>query len=194
MEYPMVPAPAMPIVRMFMSSFPFDVPAPCLIALFFFHCSAFVYNGQETVFSQQEEAGTGMTPEAFWKTYDIGLNAQQRAAVEAVEGPVLLLAVPGSGKTTTLVIRLGYLVLVHGIAPEHILTLTYTVSAAADMKERFRKIFGDTLADRMHFRTINGVCALIIASFGRQIGKSTYTLLTDESRTAPLLRKIYQDV
>ena len=135
-----------------------------------------------------------MTPEAFWKTYDIGLNAQQRAAVEAVEGPVLLLAVPGSGKTTTLVIRLGYLVLVHGIAPEHILTLTYTVSAAADMKERFRKIFGDTLADRMHFRTINGVCALIIASFGRQIGKSTYTLLTDESRTAPLLRKIYQDV
>lgn len=135
-----------------------------------------------------------MTPEAFWKTYDIGLNAQQRAAVEAVNGPVLLLAVPGSGKTTTLVTRLGYLVLVCGIAPENILTLTYTVSAAADMKDRFCRIFGASLADRMNFRTINGVCALIIASFGRTIGRSPYTLLSDETKTAPLLRAIYQGV
>ena len=50
------------------------------------------------------------------------LNDQQRAAVEAVNGPVLLLAVPGSGKTTVLITRLGYMTEVCGIAPEAILT------------------------------------------------------------------------
>ena len=54
------------------------------------------------------------------------LNDQQRAAVEAVNGPVLLLAVPGSGKTTVLITRLGYMTEVCGIAPEAILTMTYT--------------------------------------------------------------------
>ena len=57
------------------------------------------------------------------------LNDQQRAAVEAVNGPVLLLAVPGSGKTTVLITRLGYMTEVCGIAPETILTMTYTVAA-----------------------------------------------------------------
>lgn len=62
------------------------------------------------------------------------LDPQQEAAVQTVEGPVLLLAVPGSGKTTVLVTRLGYMRLVAGIPPERILTMTYTVSAARDMR------------------------------------------------------------
>ena len=62
------------------------------------------------------------------------LNDQQRAAVEAVNGPVLLLAVPGSGKTTVLITRLGYMTEVCGIAPEAILTMTYTVAATQEMR------------------------------------------------------------
>ena len=108
-----------------------------------------------------------MTRDSFWKTYGAKLNAQQRKAAETSEGPVLLLAVPGSGKTTTLVTRLGYLISVLGIAPEKILTLTYTVAAAGDMAERFGALFGQELESRMQFRTINGVCASIIASFGK---------------------------
>ena len=135
-----------------------------------------------------------MTKEAFWETYGKQLNTQQRQAVETTEGPVLLLAVPGSGKTTTLVTRLGYLILVRGIAPEHLLTLTYTVSAAGDMAERFAAIFGAELAGRLSFRTINGICAGIIASFGKQIGRRAYTLVTEDAAAMGLLRRIYTDV
>ena len=95
------------------------------------------------------------------------LNDQQRAAVEAVNGPVLLLAVPGSGKTTVLITRLGYMTEVCGIAPEAILTMTYTVAATQEMRARFAARFGGELAARLEFRTINGVAARIIALYSR---------------------------
>ena len=68
--------------------------------------------------------------------YGLHLDAQQEAAVQTVDGPVLLLAVPGSGKTTVLVTRLGYMRYVREIPPERILTMTYTVAAARDMQAR----------------------------------------------------------
>ena len=89
-----------------------------------------------------------MTFQEFREQYKIQLNKQQLEAVQAVEGPVLLLAVPGSGKTTVLVTRLGYMICCKGIAPENILTLTYTVAATRDMGERFGKIFGSELGER----------------------------------------------
>ena len=60
-----------------------------------------------------------MQKETFIKQYAAGLNPQQLAAVQAVHGPVLLLAVPGSGKTTVLVTRLGYMVLCCDVPPAH---------------------------------------------------------------------------
>ncbi|MBO4534610.1 MAG: UvrD-helicase domain-containing protein, partial [Clostridia bacterium] len=69
-----------------------------------------------------------MTDQEFWAKYGHELNAKQRAAVRQITGANLLLAVPGSGKTTVLVHRVGYMCLVGGIAPEHILTMTYTVA------------------------------------------------------------------
>ena len=83
-----------------------------------------------------------MTFEEFKNTYALHLNGQQEEAVQATEGAVLLLAVPGSGKTTVLVSRLGYM-LAKGIAAERILTMTYTVAAAADMRRRFIALFGE---------------------------------------------------
>ena len=62
----------------------------------------------------------------FKSQFNINLNPQQEAAVQAINGPVLLLAVPGSGKTTVLVTRLGYMLYARGIRPERILTMTYT--------------------------------------------------------------------
>ena len=74
-----------------------------------------------------------MTDAEFQKNFPLALSKQQSDAVRAADGPVLLLAVPGSGKTTVLVARLGYLIDVRGIDPSRILTMTYTVSATQDM-------------------------------------------------------------
>ena len=78
-----------------------------------------------------------MRGEEFDALYCQKLNTQQREAVHSVDGPVLLLAVPGSGKTTVLVNRLGYMVKCCGIDPRSILTMTYTVAATKEMKQRF---------------------------------------------------------
>ena len=122
---------------------------------------------------------------------NITLSPQQLTAVQAVEGPVLLLAVPGSGKTTVLVTRLGYMVKCCSVYPEEILTLTYTVAATKDMAERFRYLFGSELASRMEFRTINGICSKVIYEYGRRIGKTAFELLTDEKQIAGMLSQIY---
>ena len=65
-----------------------------------------------------------LTWSEFYNQFSIQLNEQQQSAVQSVTGPVLLLAVPGSGKTTVLVTRLGYMIFCRGIAPEKILTVT----------------------------------------------------------------------
>ena len=98
----------------------------------------------------------------FTEKYNIQLNEQQLRAVRAVDGPVLLLAVPGSGKTTVLVSRLGYMIYCLGIRPESILTVTYTVAATEDMRRRFAKIFGEEDAKRLEFRTINGISQKVL--------------------------------
>ncbi len=135
-----------------------------------------------------------MTYGEFCSKFQIQLNQQQSEAVQSVQGPVLLLAVPGSGKTTVLVTRLGYMICCAGIAPENILTLTYTVAATHDMAARFRSFFGDELGGQLEFRTINGVCARVIRYYGRLIGKNAFTLVTDEKSTAGMLSAIYQKV
>ena len=124
----------------------------------------------------------------------IVLNPQQSEAVKTVNGPVLLLAVPGSGKTTVLVLRLGYMITNCGIEPENILTVTYTVAATRDMARRFAGFFGEELASRLEFRTINGICARIIGYYSRVLGKKAFELVTDEKRTAGILTQIYQQV
>ena len=135
-----------------------------------------------------------MTELEFLDRYTKQLNEQQLEAVQTVEGPVLLLAVPGSGKTTVLVNRLGYMIYCKGILPENILTLTYTVAATKDMAARFTHIFGEELSDRLEFRTINGICAKIIAYYGRMIGKTSFELCSDEKFTGQLLTNIYLNV
>ena len=128
----------------------------------------------------------------FERKFPQKLNKQQKEAVQSVEGPVLLLAVPGSGKTTVLVTRLGYMIYAKGIAPEKILTVTYTVAATEDMAARFTSLFGADMADRLTFKTINGICAGIIHTYGRRTGRTPFALLNDEKVIADTLAKIYQ--
>lgn len=128
----------------------------------------------------------------FERKFPQKLNKQQKEAVQSVEGPVLLLAVPGSGKTTVLVTRLGYMIYAKGIAPEKILTVTYTVAATEDMAARFASLFGTDMADRLTFKTINGICAGILHTYGRKTGRTPFALLNDEKVIADTLAKIYQ--
>ena len=135
-----------------------------------------------------------MTWTEFTSRFPIQLNQQQESAVQSVEGPVLLLAVPGSGKTTVLVTRLGYMIFCKGIAPERILTVTYTVAATKDMAERFACRFGAQMAGRLEFRTINGICARVIQYCSWKSGRTAFSLLTDEKRIAAMLAGIYQRI
>ena len=129
----------------------------------------------------------------FETTFSVKLNQQQKEAVQSTKGPVLLLAVPGSGKTTVLVTRLGYMIYCRNIPPESILTVTYTVAATKDMSERFAVRFGEDMAKRLEFRTINGICARIIQYYGRRIGKTPFELVKDEKTTTGMLIRICQD-
>ena len=132
-----------------------------------------------------------MTLNEFIDRFYIQLNNEQLAAVKSVNNPTLLLAVPGSGKTTVLVTRLGYMIYCCGIKPENILTVTYTVAATKDMQKRFATTFGNELAGRLEFRTINGICAKIISYYGNCVGKKAYDLVTDEGYKTKLLSAIY---
>lgn len=133
-----------------------------------------------------------MRPEEFYNKLHTHLNGQQWEAVCSTDGPILLLAVPGSGKTTVLVTRLGYMVCCAKIAPENILTVTYTVAAARDMAERFDSIFGGGLKERLEFRTINGICAKIIQHYGNRIGKSAFSLVSENADMNKMLSDFFR--
>lgn len=115
----------------------------------------------------------------FKRGCGLDLDPQQERAVQTVEGPVLLLAVPGSGKTTVLVTRIGYMLHMKYIDPAQILTMTYTVAAAKDMRGRYAALFGEEEAGMLEFRTINGVCSRIIRSYERSLGRTAFRLLED---------------
>ncbi len=124
----------------------------------------------------------------------IKLNEQQREAMNTVDGAVLLLAVPGSGKTTVLVARIGYMIYCKGIVPENILTLTYTVAAAKDMANRFASFFGEEMAYRLQFRTINSVCLQIIRYASEVSGRGSQSVfdIAEESERMHILSQIYR--
>ncbi len=128
----------------------------------------------------------------FTNNYHLNLNFQQLAAVTAVDKPVLLFAVPGSGKTTVLVSRIGYIVNCLGAAPENILAVTYTRAAAADMKQRYCSVFGSGSGGKVEFCTINGLCARILNYYSRTVKPNPYTLLTDTGIIKALMLDIYK--
>ncbi len=132
-----------------------------------------------------------MVEDNFIKRYLSELNEQQLKAVQSVYGPVLLLAVPGSGKTTVLIKRLGYMIYCQNIVPSEMLVVTYTVSATEDMKKRYISYFGDEDVDKIEFRTINGICAKILVQFERNSGRKLFDL-ADDSYINRIISMLYQ--
>ena len=91
----------------------------------------------------------------------LGLNPQQKAAVEHTGSPLLIVAGAGSGKTAVLTRRIAYLLQERGVAPWEILAITFTNKAAAEMKERVSELIGPQ-AERMWVATFHSVCVRIL--------------------------------
>lgn len=119
---------------------------------------------------------------AFKKKYHICLNEQQERALLAVEGANLLLAVPGSGKTTALVDRLGHMVLNKNISPVNILAITYSTAAADEMQKRFSAKFGEEIGRQLDFRTINSLSLMVYLDFCRKTNRVPRKQIQDEER------------
>lgn len=127
----------------------------------------------------------------FAEKYGISLNLQQQRAVQFVNGANLLIAVPGSGKTTVMVARMGYMIYCKRIAPERILAITYTRSATNDIKQRFAGMFDSATAARLNIRTINSLCEQIINRYvQRHSHNQRFALLKEAERTA-IIKEIY---
>ena len=133
-----------------------------------------------------------MTYPEFKAQYGLHPDPQQEAAILRDRGATLLLAVPGSGKTTTLVTRLGCLIHCLGADPRGLLTVTYTVAAAGDMKRRFAAIFGAEHAEALPFRTINGLCQSIVSRYARLRGVEPFALWSQEGELNALVRWLMQ--
>lgn len=110
-----------------------------------------------------------------------GLNPPQRAAVEATEGPIMVIAGAGSGKTRVLTMRIAYLMANKGIDPFNILSLTFTNKAAREMKERIGKIVGPSEAKNIWMGTFHSVFARILRVEGHLLGyPSNFTIYDAE--------------
>ncbi|MNS31728.1 ATP-dependent DNA helicase PcrA [compost metagenome] len=102
-----------------------------------------------------------------------GLNAEQKDAVTTVDGPVLVVAAPGSGKTTVLTNRVAYMIQ-QGIAPERIMAVTFTKKAADEMKERVAKRVGDkAVADRLTIGTFHSISLRLLDGHYKLLGYPT---------------------
>ena len=133
-----------------------------------------------------------MSINEFMDKYKLNLNNQQKEAVENINGKILLLAVPGSGKTTVIVSRIGYMIYCKNISPENILTLTYSVSATKDMKRKYSNIFGEN--NKLQFRTINSFCVSVIREFERNTGRKAFELFrNNEEILSHLYIKLKKD-
>ena len=116
--------------------------------------------------------------------YLSGLNEPQREAVTHINGPLMIVAGAGSGKTKVLTTRIAHL-MANGVDSFNILALTFTNKAAAEMKERIEKILGNTEARNLYVGTFHSVFARILRAEAHRIGyPNNFTIYdTDDSRS-----------
>ncbi len=121
------------------------------------------------------------------------LNPTQREAVEAISGPVLILAGPGSGKTRVIAHRVAYLIKVCGITPYRIMAVTFTNKAAREMKERLHHLVSGSAGD-LTLGTFHAICARILRMDGKAIGVNPRFVIYDDEDHLSLLKRCIQEV
>jgi DNA helicase-2/ATP-dependent DNA helicase PcrA len=121
------------------------------------------------------------------------LNAQQREAVETLQGPVLILAGAGTGKTRVITFRIGYLI-EQGISPGNILAVTFTNKAAREMQERVSKLIPRTPTDRPTICTFHSLCVRILRQHIEKLGYKRNFVIYDESEQLAVIKKILAQI
>ena len=125
------------------------------------------------------------------------LNPQQQKAVEQTEGPLLILAGAGSGKTKTLTHRIAYMIAEKNVHPANILAVTFTNKAAGEMRERIAGLLDSDPENRgfMPFMgTFHGICVRILRQDGEQIGLSRNFVIFDETDRLGTIKQAMKDL
>lgn len=123
-----------------------------------------------------------------------GLNPAQRRAVEAIAGPVLVLAGPGSGKTRVLTHRIAYLIRTVGVDPYNILAVTFTNKAAREMKERLDAIVGHGAAQALTVGTFHSICTRFLRRDIHHLGRERDFAIYDSDDQERLMRRVLRDL
>ena len=118
------------------------------------------------------------------------LNPDQRAAATHLEGPLLIVAGAGTGKTTTLAARVSWLVGERGVGPERILLLTFSRRAAREMLTRAERMTGRTDAGRVFGGTFHAVANRLLRIHGRALGLSPSFTVLDQADGADVMNLI----
>ena len=121
------------------------------------------------------------------------LNESQRKAVEYIDGPSLVIAGAGSGKTRVLTYKIAYL-LQQGVKPWSIMALTFTNKAAREMKERIGKLVGQELAQHLYMGTFHSISSRILRAEAQHIGFTNNFTIYDESDSRSLIKTIVKEM
>jgi DNA helicase II / ATP-dependent DNA helicase PcrA len=121
------------------------------------------------------------------------LNPAQRQAAEAISGPVLILAGPGSGKTRVITHRIAYLIRVVGVNPRRILAVTFTNKAAREMQERLSTLVSASVKD-ITLGTFHAICAKILRVDGKAIGIDPKFVIYDDDDQISLIKRALQEL
>lgn len=123
-----------------------------------------------------------------------GLNDAQKTAVTTIDGPVLTLAGPGSGKTRVLTHRIAYLLQQPHIAPSDILAVTFTNKAAREMRERMQHLVGVDIAAKVDIGTFHSLAARWLRRDGRAIGLPDGWLIYDDDDQQRLIKRLSKEL
>ncbi len=122
------------------------------------------------------------------------LNPEQKEAVEAISGPVLILAGPGSGKTRVITHRVAYLIKVCGVSPHRIMAVTFTNKAAREMEERLQQHLVSGSVANLTIGTFHAICARILRRDGKAIGVDPRFVIYDDDDQLSLIKRSTQEV
>ncbi|MDQ4006324.1 MAG: UvrD-helicase domain-containing protein, partial [Actinomycetota bacterium] len=122
------------------------------------------------------------------------LNPVQRDAVLQTDGPVLIVAGAGSGKTRILTHRIAYLIREQGVRPQQVLAITFTNKAAQEMADRVESLVGERIAKGMWVLTFHSTCARILRREHEMIGLPSHFSIYDEADTERVLKLVLNDL